>query len=254
LRRLLPFIALSFIGSGIATQKTLSIPEIADRSKHAVALIVTSDKAGNPISSGTCFSVSADGRLVTNFHVIEGAASAIVKFPNGALFTVRGVIGADQTHDLAVLQADGSDFAYLHLEDSEPRVGEAVVALGNPEELEYTVSNGIVSAIRKEASSALIQTTAPISHGSSGGRLLNMRGLVIGVTTLIHTKAQNANFAVPSRYVNALLARVSGEPVQLEYSALLAQQSERRPAPTPAPALATPEVWLSLQSAPPADS
>jgi hypothetical protein len=216
------------------------------------------DSAGTPLATGSCFVASTDGSLVTNFHVISGASSAIVKFPNGAFFTVTGVLASDQEHDLAILQADGSDFEALRITDSgSVRVGQPVVAIGNPGELEYTVSNGIISAIRGDKENRRFQTTAPIAHGSSGGPLLNMTGDVIGVTSAMYVAAQNANFAVPSGYVLRLLKQLSPQPIPLQFAALVESQapltppaaSAASPPPASSPAEGTRRVWVSLQSA-----
>jgi hypothetical protein len=172
--------------------------------------VVVSDKGGNGIAEGSGFLVSRDGKLVTNYHVIENAASAIVKFPNGAFYAVQGVLGTDKVKDLAVLKLSGTDFPFLPLGDSgKVQVGETVVAIGNPLALEATVSNGIVSAVRElegEDRLRVIQTTAPISPGSSGGVLLNLKGEVVGVTTFHLVSGQNLNFAVPADYIRPLLA------------------------------------------------
>ena len=125
-----------------AQQQGQDIPTVTRRALPAVGLVVVSDKGGNGIAEGSGFLVSRDGKLVTNYHVIENAASAIVKFPNGAFYAVQGVLGTDKVKDLAVLKLSGTDFPFLPLGDSgKVQVGETVVAIGNPLALEATVSN-----------------------------------------------------------------------------------------------------------------
>ncbi len=154
--------------------------------------------------------------MVTNFHVIEGATSAVVKFPDGAFYFVEGVLAGDRDRDIAVLkiEASGKEFPFLPLGNSERVVvGEHVVAIGSPLAQEATVSDGIVSGLReeKELGRKVIQITAPISHGSSGGPLLNLRGEVIGITTFGLWPGQNLNFAIPANYMAPLIV---GAPVK----------------------------------------
>jgi S1-C subfamily serine protease len=153
--------------------RQLTVADIVRRSSGAVVQIVVSDSAGKEISLGSGFVISADGKIVTNFHVIKDAHSAIVRFSNGSSFPVTGVLAADALRDLAILKVDGRQLAFLALANSGgPRVGDHVVAIGSPLGLEGTASDGIVSALREEVpGKRWIQTTAPVSHGNSGGPL-----------------------------------------------------------------------------------
>jgi S1-C subfamily serine protease len=102
-------------------QNTLrqSIPGIARDATGAVVSIVMSDKAGQPISQGSGFLISADGRVVTNYHVIKSGISAVIKLPNGAFFVVDGVFAFDKDHDVAIIKAHGNDFHTVRLGDSD---------------------------------------------------------------------------------------------------------------------------------------
>lgn len=204
----LMFIAcLCFHASAQTSPK--DIPTITKEAIKAVVLVVTSDSTGKEVGQGSGFLVSRDGKIITNYHVIENAESGIVKFSNGAFYVIQGVLAIDKKHDLAVLKADGKDFSTLSLGNSdEVQVGEEVVAIGSPQSLESTVTNGIVSAVRelKTGAGSVIQTTAPISPGSSGGALFNMQGYVIGVTAFQLVRGQNLNFAIPVNYAKPLLA------------------------------------------------
>jgi hypothetical protein len=184
------------------------IPSITRQATKAVALVVAYDQAENPIAQGSGFVVSSVGQLVTNYHVIDGAASVVAKFPNGAFYPVDGILAVDVQKDLAVLKLSGSGFEWLPLADSSKAlVGEAVLAIGSPLALEATVSNGIISAIRELEGEnfTIIQTTAPISRGSSGGALLNENGEVLGVTSFQLVKGENLNFAVSAEHIKPLL-------------------------------------------------
>lgn len=174
----------------------------------AVGLIVVSDGTGKVTAQGSGFMVSSDGEFVTNYHVIEGAASAVIKFPNGAFYGVDGVLTLDPDQDLAVLKAAGKGFPFLTLGRSEDvQAGQTVVAIGSPLSLEATVSSGIVSGVRTigKGNLKVIQTTAAISPGSSGGALLNLDGQVIGVTAYRLQKGENLNFAIAADYLKPLL-------------------------------------------------
>jgi len=186
-----------------------NIPTITKEAMNAVVLVVASDSTGKEIRQGSGFVVSSDGKVVTNYHVIEGADSALIKLSNGAFYFIEGLLAADKERDLVVLKAAGMDFTVVSLGDSDKvEVGEEVVAIGSPLSLEATVSNGIVSAIRDstESEGKVIQTTAPISPGSSGWALFNMRGEVIGITAFQFVRGQNLNFAIPVDYVKPLLS------------------------------------------------
>lgn len=193
-----------------AAQNTLrqSIPGIARDATGAVVSIVMSDKAGHPISKGSGFLISTDGRVVTNYHVIKSGTSAVVKLPNGAFFVVDGVLAFDKDHDVAIIKAHGNDFHTVRLGDSDHlQVGQQVVAIGNPLSLESTVSNGILSGIRvvEEGGGKVLQITAPISPGSSGGPLFDMTGEVIGITAAYLRGGENLNFAIPINEAKQLL-------------------------------------------------
>ncbi len=157
-------------------------------------------------SLGTGFIVRADGWIATNLHVIVGGPQVKV-----TLRDIRGdreldaveVIAASPEHDLAVVRVEAHGLPVLVLGDSDAmRPGDSVVAIGNPFGLEDTVSNGLVSARRHiGADVEVLQISAPIAPGSSGGPLFNDRGEVIGVATAVLQQGQNLNFGMPVRYL-----------------------------------------------------
>jgi Trypsin-like peptidase domain len=180
------------------TQK--DIRTIAKAANGAVVSVVMSDKGGHAITQGSGFFISADGMILTNYHVIATGSSAIVKLPDGAMYAVDGVLAFDKTRDIAVIQAHGKNFRTLTLGNSNlVQIGDNVVAIGTPLSLESTVSNGIVSGIRvmEKEGGKYLQITAPISPGSSGGPLFNMAGDVVGITTMYVQGGENLNFAIP---------------------------------------------------------
>lgn len=184
------------------------VADVVKRSSDAVVLIVISNSAGQETALGSGFLVSADGEIVTNYHVIKEAHSAIVKLSNGAFFPVSGVLASDADKDLAIIKVSGKNLPFLTLGDIDKlHVGDHVVAIGSPLGLEGTASDGIVSALRDVANKKWIQTTAPVSRGNSGGPLLEMSDRVVGVITwgVNLELGQNLNFAVPCSEVQVLL-------------------------------------------------
>jgi len=159
------------------------------------------------------FITSGDGLIVTNIHVIDEASKVTVKFADGSEHEAT-VVGADPLTDIALLDIDGSDFPTVAFGSSDAvRVGDEVIAMGNPFGLGGTVTTGIVSAkdrdIRSGPFDSYIQTDAAINRGNSGGPLFNGQGEVIGVNTAIFSPngaSAGISFAVPSDLVSAVIA------------------------------------------------
>lgn len=187
----------------------LTPDQIAERALGSVVLIKTAN------GLGTGFVVARDGRIATNLHVIGEARKAVVVLADGREFDKIEVLNHDVDHDLLLLRVAARDLAPLPLGDSaKVRVGERVVAIGHPLGLGNTVSDGLVSAVRKISPKlTVLQVSAPISPGSSGGPLLNDAGEVIGISTLIVAQGQNLNFGMPVNQLKAMLT--TGKPVPL---------------------------------------
>ncbi len=214
MRALLP-ISLSI---GVAAAQSIphgkTIAAIAREANGTVVSIVMSDKEGHPIAQGSGFLVSKDGRVLTNYHVIQHGSSAVIKLPDGAFFVIEGILAFDKDRDIAVIKTNGENFRSVVLGDSDRvQVGSEVVAIGNPLSLESTVSNGIISGVRtlKKEGAKYLQITAPISPGSSGGPLFSMAGEVVGITTSYLRGGENLNFAIPINDVKPLLATRSSK-------------------------------------------
>ncbi len=144
--------------------------------------------------------VIAPERVVTNCHVLTGAAAAGVVFQDHGI--EARVVDSMITHDLCLLAVPGLRAIPIQRRASaELRVGQRVYALGAPHGLELTFSEGMISSLRRKGKNPLIQTSAPISQGSSGGALLSGDGRLIGITTLQHKTGQNLNFAVPADWI-----------------------------------------------------
>jgi S1-C subfamily serine protease len=185
------------------------------RSSPAVMQVVIQDRQGRTTGSGSGFLVSTTGPIATNYHVIEKAHAADVLLADNTILPVVGAAGLDQEADLAIVKVAGRVNAQpLELAgDDLPPVGAKVYAVGNPRGLANTLSDGLVSGHQEIPiySMTMIQTTAPISPGSSGGPLLGVDGKVVGVTTASRVDGQNLNFAVPASHVARLLRRCEGQ-------------------------------------------
>jgi tetratricopeptide (TPR) repeat protein len=182
------------------------LPELVRRIKPSAVAIQTFDSHGDPLSRGSGFFIDFD-RVVTNRHVIENAFRAEIHSSAGVTYPVKGVLAVDAEGDLALLKVDAPAGVArpLTLDRTSPQEGESVVVIGNPFGLEGSVTNGIVSAVRVIPTfGRIIQITAPISPGSSGSPVVNMRGQVLGVATLQITGGQSVNFAIPSERISQL--------------------------------------------------
>jgi len=175
------------------------------------------DSNRQPLSLGSGFFIG-DGEIASNFHVIKGAAGGYAKLiGEEKKYDIEGITAIDLQRDLVVLKTSSVGSQALPIGNSDAvEVGETVYVVGNPEGLEGTFSQGIISSIRDIDADKILQITAPISPGSSGGPVLNARGEVIGVSFATFKVGQNLNFAIPSRYLKTLVAN-------LESSALAPQ-------------------------------
>ena len=177
-------------------------------------------------AGGSGVLISPDGEILTNHHVIEGIkggqASIEVTVSDGRKFKAR-VLGSDKERDIALIKISASRLPFAKLGDSDSiRVGEWVVAIGNPLGLDHTVTQGIISAKGRQISGpgleSFLQTDAAINRGNSGGPLLNLGGEVIGINTAIRSDGQNIGFAVPVNMVKQVLGDLrSGRPVSRGY-------------------------------------
>lgn len=191
--------------------KTAQANEVIHTVLKRVVMIIAMDENHQPIAIGSGFVIGENGEIATNYHVIEGASSAIVKFVNKeGKYGVDNIVQTSITYDLAIIQI-GASTEPLSLGDDElTTVGNRIYAIGNPEGLEGTVSEGIISGFRKvDESFRLIQITAPISPGSSGGPVVNQNGQVIGIASASIILGQNLNFAVPAKQLKELISKPS---------------------------------------------
>jgi S1-C subfamily serine protease len=221
--------------SSVTSGATLSVNQIYERSAPGVVQITSTmtgttqtDQPGSPSDTpaqralGSGFVIDKSGHIVTNYHVVEGADDIKVSFSNRDTVEAT-VVGQDPSTDLAVLRVETTSSALRPLplgNSDQVKVGDQVIAIGNPFGLSRTATAGIVSALQRPITAPngftidhVIQTDAPINHGNSGGPLLNARGEVIGVNSQIETGGTTdgnvgIGFAVPANTVKDVVAQI----------------------------------------------
>jgi len=184
-----------------SSSSNLSLQELFKKYNSAVFIIYTSD--GENTLQGSGFFISSDGIGVSNYHVFKGTkrGAEVIKLESGEELKITEVIVADEENDFIIFKVKPfGKTNYIKRAASLPEIGDEVFAIGNPEGLEHTLSKGIISGYRGK-NKGLIQTTTAITHGSSGGPLLNMNGDVIGITSGGIGEA-NLNFAVNINLLN----------------------------------------------------
>jgi S1-C subfamily serine protease len=198
--------ALAAAASAAAAQPAQISPEaLYDRLAPSIVMVGRFDGKGKLTGVGSGV-VTGPGEVVTNCHVLRKASSVQIKSGN-ATYEAK-LRYPDVSRDLCQLEVKELNAPAVEIASlSEVRVGQKVYALGNPRGLERTFSDGLVSALRTAKDEPMIQTTAPVSPGSSGGGLFDARGRLIGITTLALREAQNLNFAVPAEWIRELPER-----------------------------------------------
>ena len=187
------------------TRPQIAAEDIYQRTHGSVVFIVVGDKDSEPFGQGSGFIVAKD-RIVTNHHVMQGAREALVFFADGVSEPVDGVVADSPARDLAILAVKTGARAPLILGDElSVRQGNSVYALGAPQGLELSLTNGIVSGFRNVDEQFMIQTTAAMAPGSSGGPLLDSSGRVIGVTTSSFGDSPGIYFSIGASDVKRLL-------------------------------------------------
>ncbi len=195
-------VVVTLAGEGPASGRQLT--DLAALLREQVVLVCVFDGAGKQVSLGSGIAVARD-LVLTNLHVVRGGARVVVVSAQDQELVVEGAVGWDEVNDLVVVKVKG-ELTPAEVGDSDSvKVGQRVVAVGNPFGLRATVSEGIVSGLRDVGGRRLIQTTAPISPGSSGGGLFDLDGRLVGVTTSFVEGGQNLNLAVPVNAAKKLL-------------------------------------------------
>jgi len=178
------------------------VASVAQRSQPSVVTVTSYDGENQKTGFGSGFIIREDGLIATNYHVIKSAAAVEVQNPTIGTYRVRGVVAIDRDLDFAILKIADEGLPALPLgNSSQVRLGEGVVAIGNPKGLSGTVSAGLISQLREEAPHQMLQISAPIYPGNSGGPLLNQRGEVIGIITARVGDGPTLGLALPINYL-----------------------------------------------------
>jgi Tfp pilus assembly protein PilF len=211
-----PFVALTFgllvtcsFGQVPDSQEqvSLSLPQPSPQQlfrslSDSVFVVQSYNSKGGLIATGSAVSVTAN-KAITNCHVLRGGTQWAISQGNHQWPV--SIVRRNSSHDLCEIASPTLTATPVTIRDSsDVKVGERVYALGAPVGLEASLSEGLVSGLRDESDGVLIQTTAPISHGSSGGGLFDAEGRLIGITTFGIRNSQNLNFALPSAWVLSL--------------------------------------------------
>ena len=206
----------------------LSASEVFRRVAPSVVVVLAVDGSDQTKGLGSGVVVAQD-RVITNCHVSDAAAVVYVK-RDGERDKAR-VIERATDKDLCLLQASTGNAPVVKLRRSaDVQIGEPVYAIGNPQGLEQTLSPGLISQLRKTEKGLMLQTTAPISSGSSGGGLFHEAGLLIGITVGQYKDAQNLNFAIPVDWIDDVLRK---QPRQAESQRREAKNADPQRPPEP---------------------
>jgi tetratricopeptide (TPR) repeat protein len=194
-------------GPGSPALAQEDLPGLIKKAEPSIVVILTYAEDGERLGQGTGFFIQQNGDVITNYHVLDRAGRSQIKLASGEEFAVKRVVAEDSEGDLVRISVDipAEKVTPLTISAAVPRVGEKVVVIGTPLGLDQTVSDGIISAIREVPKfGKIIQMTAPISPGSSGSPVLNMKGEVVGVATFLLLAGQNLNFSVPGERISQM--------------------------------------------------
>ena len=176
-----------------------SLQQIIEDTEAATFIVYTYDEYGSPAGSGSGFFIQPEGIGVTNWHVLDKSIKAIVRTTDGIEYEIDSVLSASSKKDVLVFRVKNKDntiFKTLHFAPDKPTKGDKVYNIGAPLGLESSVSEGIVASFRSDSHGEIVQTTAPISPGSSGSPMLNEQGEVFAIATFKRKGGENLNFGV----------------------------------------------------------
>ena len=197
-----------------ASSTSKAVTEITDEARASIVAVTQIGRGGSQDALGTGFVISEDGLIATNLHVIGRARRVQVRLSDGTTHEVVSVHATDPNLDLAIVRIAKTGLKPLALGDSDKiKQGQAVVAIGHPQGLEYSVVEGVVSAMRKVEDTTMIQIAIPIEQGNSGGPLLDRAGRVQGIMTLKSAVTENLGFAHPVNHLKSLIANPNPMPM-----------------------------------------
>ena len=171
---------------------------MAKKIRPSIVVITQEGREGKVVGTGTGFVISEDGLIATCSHVIGESRLIKVRFDNGNEYKVEKIFASDRKLDLAILKINEAGLKPLQLEtEKNSEQGMEVIAMGNPQGLEFSIVRGIISGIREIENQSLIQIAIPIEPGNSGGPLMNDKGKVCGIINMKSAITENLGFAIP---------------------------------------------------------
>ena len=198
-------------------KKELSASEIYRQVNPSVAFVLIENLSG--YSSGSGFFIDSNGTLITNYHVIDDGLSGAIQLYDGTVATIDSVIGYDKKLDIAILSTSAKNTSPVKIADSIIQIGETVYAIGYPEAFKLgfsssTFTSGMVSMNRSIEGYSYIQSTVNITHGNSGGALINKYGEVVGITTsgITYANIDYMNLSIPIQRIDTV-SRTANEPL-----------------------------------------
>jgi serine protease Do len=225
-------ILLAILNTGMALMSVKgedvapAVDKIAEQVRPSVLTVINAGREGYAQGLGTGFVISKDGLVVTNLHVVGEARPIQVELQDGRRPKVTEVVGWSRKDDLIVFRMDVVDVPPLPLGPGAAMTqGAAVVAMGNPLGLRYSVVSGVVSAVREVEGQELIQLAMPIEKGNSGGPLVDMDGKLRGVINMKSAVTDNLGYAIPVATLQAMLAHPS--PVKMEHWLTIGRLNEK---------------------------
>lgn len=190
-----------------------SVADIAEQTRPSLVKIIQEGREGMD-GLGTGFIISEDGLIATNLHVIGEARRLKVETSDGKQHEVTEIHATDSRLDLALLRVVGKGYKPLILGDSgQVRQGDPIVAMGNPEGLDFSVVEGVLSATREIDGVPMLQMAMPIERGNSGGPVMDRQGRVLGLVTLKSMKTENLGFAMPVNDLKRLIEKPNPVPM-----------------------------------------
>jgi serine protease Do len=198
-----------------AAPPTKAVADITDEARASIVAVTQIGRGGGQDALGTGFVISEDGLIATNLHVIGRARRVQVRLSDGSTNEVVSIHATDPNLDLAIIRIAKKGLKPLALGDSDKiKQGQPVVAIGHPQGLEYSVVEGVISAMRKVEDTTMIQIAIPIEQGNSGGPLLDRAGRVQGIMTLKSAVTENLGFAHPVNHLKSLIANPNPVPME----------------------------------------
>jgi S1-C subfamily serine protease len=206
----------------LATTLALALPlqDLVQRSKGGIAHLSIRDASNEEVSSGSGFVISRDGKLATNFHVIDQAKRVVAVFSNGTEVDVVGVRAFDPEADIAVLQLKPGAYSALPLATVPAKPGDEIVVIGSPLGLGEAISTGIVSAVREHGTARPgnrpgmeswgLQISAAVASGSSGSPILNAQAEVVGLAVGL-VRGEAMYFGIPVAKLTKVMGLATGE-------------------------------------------